>query len=1325
MSKLEKICGTENPNRLGDVVFVHGLNGDARSTWQPDGQPERFWPNWIGEDLPDVGVWSVGYSANAFAWKGSTMPLADRAVNILVSLHTNEIGTKRPIVFITHSMGGLLVKEMLRKATDGSVPEGERLALNTRGVVFLSTPHSGSDLANFVNYLKVLLPSDSVRELQPNEPRLRELNTWYRNNVGKLGIETQVYRESRPTKVGQGWLRERFEAIVVDANSSDPSIPGVTAVPMDDDHITISRPERTSDCYKRIKKFVEASLRLSRNVKVSNDTAPSSWQGSNQEILKNVSARDIQPHDLPKFKQSILENANVGGNLNISSITQNINYLASPPPTAGIPQNLPRSGVVQFVGRRTKMDELHEKLQQNKRLAIIAVKGMGGIGKTELALQYCYHYHQQGTYAGGVCWLRAQEQDIGTQIVKFATAQLDLKPLEDLDLPTQLAYCWRRWREGDVLIVFDNVIKYQDIVPYLPPREQRFKVLLTTRKELGQSVQPFPLDVLNEPQALELLSSLVQDGRIEQQSDDAKALCEWLGYLPLGLELVGRYLARKLDLSLSEMRKRLSLDSKALRKTEEGMTAPLGVQAAIELSWQELDEEARELAYLLSLFAPAPVPWGLVQACFPGSDSEELGDIRDEQLVGLSLLKRTGEGIYQLHQLLREFFRHKLDSSKGANDLKRSYCRALVEEAQILEVPTREVVERVLPVIVIPHLVEVATTMLPWVEDENLRWPFVGLSRFYSSQGDYAQAQPWSEHCLAVCRERLGEEHLDVALSLNNLADLYKFQGKYNQAEPLSLQALELYKGLLGEEHLAVALSLNNLAYLYHAQGRYDQAEPLYLQALELNKRLLGEEHPNVALSLNNLAELYRNQGKYDQAEPLYLQALELYKGLLGEEHPSVALSLNNLALLYVSQGKYNQAEPLYTQALELNKRLLGEEHPSVALSLNNLALLYVSQGKYNQAEPLYTQALAILVKSLGPEHPNTAKVWQNYVTFLEKVVESQGKYDQAEPFYVKALELSKRLLGDEHPNVAASLNNLAYLYHAQGRYDQAEPLYLQALELNKRLLGEEHPNVASSLNNLAGLYDSQGKYDQAEPFYVKALELSKRLLGEEHPNVASILNNLAYLYSSQGRNEQAEPLYRRALEMRKRLLGEEHPSVANSLSNLAALYKAQGRNGQAEPLYVQALEMRKRLLGEEHPSVATSLNNLAGIYSSQGRNEQAEPLYVQALEMRKRLLGEEHPAVATSLNNLAGIYSSQGCYEQAEPLYVRVLEMRKRLLGEEHPDVATSLNNLAGIYSSQGRYSEAKILITQALEISQKILGKHHPLSVALQQNLEAVRGD
>jgi tetratricopeptide (TPR) repeat protein len=650
-----------------------------------------------------------------------------------------------------------------------------------------------------------------------------------------------------------------------------------------------------------------------------------------------------------------------------------------------IPSNLPRSGVIQFVGRDEALNTLHEQLQQKERVAICAIAGMGGVGKTELALQYAQSHQQQGTYLGGLCWLQAAEADVGTQIINFARVQLDVQIPDRLDLQKQVAYCWRHWRGGEVLLVFDDVRSYEKIKPYLPPAEPRFKVLITTRRQgLGESFELLRLEVLPEDAAIELLVSFVGEERIHRELDQAKQLYAELGYLPLGLELVGRYLKRKPDLSLAKMRQRLGLEHRSLQQRSDDMTARLGVTAAFELNWQELDELTQQLGCLLSLFALAPIPWSLVEECLPNQDSESLEDARDEALLNLSLLERRGQGSYQLHQLIREFLRNKLKQLAEADELKRGFCQVMVAAArQIPETLTQQDIIAAAPRI--PHLAEATEHQKDWFSDEDLFSPFSGLGRFYEGQGAYSRAEPWREQCLITARGRLGEEHPDVALSLNNLALLYSAQGRYTEAEPLYLQALELRKRLLGEEHPHVALSLNNLALLYYSQGRYAEAEPLYLQALELCKRLLGEEHPYVALSLNNLAGLYSSQERYAEAEPLYLQALELCKRLLGEEHPHVAESLNNLALLYYSQGRYAEAEPLYLQALELRKRLLGEEHPDVAESLNNLALLYYSQGRYAEAEPLYLQALEIAERQLGANHPNAIIFRENLQSLRDR----------------------------------------------------------------------------------------------------------------------------------------------------------------------------------------------------------------------------------------------------------------------------------------------------------------------------------------------------
>ena len=332
MAKLVNVSGCTHPEKKADLIFVHGLNGDAKSAWQQSGKPETFWPDWLGEEFPDAGVWSLNYDSNALVWKGDTMPLYDRANNVLNLFEQVGIGT-HPIGFICHSLGGLLVKQLLRNAKDSKNQAWQSVLGNSRFILFLSTPHSGSSMANWLQYMGTLLrTSVSVRELEAHHPQLRQLNIWYRDNVADLGIKTFVYCEERKT----GRIFWNFGGIlVVDKSSADPGIPGVTPIVLDKDHISICKPESKDDqVYRQV---------ISMTKELFNDGF-SNNPTDNQTI----------------FKQQIDR------------------YLTTPPFIPSV-----------FDAREEDLTHIHQKLfTDSSPNALLLVNGEGGIGKTSVAAKY-------------------------------------------------------------------------------------------------------------------------------------------------------------------------------------------------------------------------------------------------------------------------------------------------------------------------------------------------------------------------------------------------------------------------------------------------------------------------------------------------------------------------------------------------------------------------------------------------------------------------------------------------------------------------------------------------------------------------------------------------------------------------------------------------------------------------------------------------------------------------------------------------------------------------------------------------------------------------
>ncbi|WP_287254805.1 tetratricopeptide repeat protein [Moorena sp. SIO4E2] len=238
------------------------------------------------------------------------------------------------------------------------------------------------------------------------------------------------------------------------------------------------------------------------------------------------------------------------------------------------------------------------------------------------------------------------------------------------------------------------------------------------------------------------------------------------------------------------------------KQSEEGDSGTDDV--VLELNWDSLESSAQTMAALLSLFALAPIPWSLVSEAAAAASLDFDLVVNRDILVEKYLLQKLDDNTYQLHERIREFLSIKREQLADIEKLKRGVCSAIVAIAK--DIPETLIKSDILAhTPTIPHLVEVATNQKEYLNDEDLIWPFVGLARFYKGQGAYEKALTWYQQCLSTVRDRLGEEHPDVATSLNNLALLYYTQGRYEEAEPLYLQSLDLRKHLLGQEYPDVA----------------------------------------------------------------------------------------------------------------------------------------------------------------------------------------------------------------------------------------------------------------------------------------------------------------------------------------------------------------------------------------------------------------------------------------------------------------------------------------------------------------------------------------
>jgi tetratricopeptide (TPR) repeat protein len=673
---------------------------------------------------------------------------------------------------------------------------------------------------------------------------------------------------------------------------------------------------------------------------------------------------------------------------------------------------------VQLVGREQDLVNIHEQLYGNDQSTTVAVVGMPGVGKSELALHYAHSYGHN--YPGGICWVNAREEGIAVQIVQFGR-RLGLVPLEDDEPTNQLRYCWQNWPNAPepVLIVIDDADSYENqLRESCRGLTSRFRFLLTSRQYWNKPVKLVALEPPTPEQAVAIFEEILpNDPRLEEESAILLELCKWVGYLPLAIQLIGNYLALESFTSIAETLKELKENSLEDIALEDDVQR--SAKSAFELSWERLSLEARCLGCLLSLFAPAPIPWPLVVDAVRDVTTIQSLRAAKTYLLRAHLLKQVNRETVQFHRLLREFFTSKIQEVDPKETYGCGICRAVVSAAcKMPDKPLEQDVHAFNDIYL--HAEEVSKRLSTTLSKNEATIIFISLTRYYQGQGRYERASDWAEQCLAFCRKNFGKQHPQTANAYKNAGLSILLQGKINIAITHLQEAYKLQTSLTGQNSVEVAAIQVLLAVSSREFNELDAAEQWAIDALTNYSQVYQDTHLDLAEARMTLATiLFRQERDLSEIETLVTKVLTVRQSQLPDNHPDIPETLDLLAKVYERQQRYEEATPLYVEAKEVNERSLGFSHPQTAISYNNLAKNFQAQRRYMEAQELFERAVKIFQDA--EILPFAGWCLRNLAMTHLAMRESDKSRNQLEA----ALEVLSQCLPENHPHIIQCKDDL------------------------------------------------------------------------------------------------------------------------------------------------------------------------------------------------------------------------------------------------------------------------------------------------------------
>lgn len=811
-----------------------------------------------------------------------------------------------------------------------------------------------------------------------------------------------------------------------------------------------------------------------------------------------------------------------------------------PPIWGNVPPRNPN-----FTGRQEALQWLGERLTAGGATAVLpaALHGMGGIGKTQMAVEYIYRHLRDYDI---VWWIQATQQaQIRAALTELAR-RLGLPGSSEAHsaVPAvrealRVGRPFRRW-----LLVFDSA-ESPDAVRAFFPTNGPGEILVTSRNPAWAGIaRPLEVSVFRREESKELLKRRGP----EIDDTDADRLAEKLGDLPLAIEQAAAWRAET-GMPVEEYLRLFDEKAAEILDTASPADYEVSVAAAWNVSFDELrtrNPAAHQLLQVCAFFAPEPIPRNI----FTGVRGISISPDLDAALRDPMQLSRT----------IRDIHRYGLAKIDYRHDTLQLH--RLVQ----FVLSSRMTAQRAEKMRHGAHLLLANFDPNDPVSSEN--WP------------RYHDVLTHAYSCgVITCNDRW------VRNLVVNLMNFLYWWGDHEEAAKLAQDAVDTWSEQLGEADAQTLEAARNLGFYLWTVGRYGDAARRNQHTLELQREISGEDSEETVLAELAVVGDLRGKGDFVTAVELSEQIHTKAKGLFGEDDPTTLVTAHNLVVALGLAGKYQRGQELAQDTYQRRAEVLGYDNRRTASTLTALILARREAGDYVWARAEQEKLAERGVQMFGRDRAAILPRLHHLAVARRK----SGDHPAALALSAQVMERYRVRYGDAHPgSLAAALAQSIDLRHA-GDTTGARRLGEHTFEQYRRVLGEQHPHTLSALLDLAVTLRTLGDPSAARELDERVLERFRTALGPDHPHAIVAGINLASDLAAQGESEEALNIGTEVLDRAKRVLGYDHPTTIAALRNLVLDLRAVDRGDEAETRYAEVMTRYRRVLGDTHPATVAA----------------------------------------------------------------------------------------------------------------------------------------